>query len=79
MSFIPYDLNEKRLKEIQLEGLKWTVAHVYKNSPFYKEKLENASIKPEDIRSLEHIKHLPFIDTHDLEKEYYRWFIKCDY
>jgi phenylacetate-CoA ligase len=70
MSFIPYDLDEKRLKEIQLEGLKWTVAHVYKNSPFYKEKLENASIKPEDIRSLEHIKHLPFIDTHDLEKEY---------
>lgn len=70
MNFIPYDLDEKRLKEIQLEGLKWTVAHVYKNSPFYKEKFENASIKPEDIRSLEHIKHLPFIDTHDLEKEY---------
>lgn len=70
MNFIPYDLDEKRLKEIQLEGLKWTVAHVYKNSPFYKEKLENASIKPEDIRSLEHITHLPFIDTHDLEKEY---------
>lgn len=70
MSFIPYDLNEERLKKVQLEGLKWTVAHVYKNSPFYREKLDNASIKPEDIRSLENIKYLPFINTRDLETEY---------
>ncbi len=70
MSFIPYDLDEDRLKEIQLEGLKWTIGHVYKNSSFYRKKLENASIKPEDIRSLESIKHLPFIDKYDLEKEY---------
>lgn len=70
MSFIPYDLDEDRLKEIQLEGLKWTIGHVYKNSSFYRKKLENASIKPEDVRSLESIKHLPFIDKYDLEKEY---------
>ncbi len=70
MSFIPYDLNENKLKKIQLDGLRWTVAHAYKNSPFYREKLDRASLEPRDIRSLESIKQLPFVDKDDLQKEY---------
>ena len=70
MSFIPKDLTEDKLKKIQLEGLKWTVGHVYNNSPFYRKKLDNAGIKPEDIRSLDDIQHLPLTDKDDLQKEY---------
>ncbi len=70
MSFIPYDLNDDKLKKIQREGLKWTVGHAYNNSPFYKKKLDDASIRPEDIRSLEDIEHLPFTDKNDLQQEY---------
>ena len=70
MSFIPYDLNDDKLKRIQLQGLKWTVGHAYNNSPFYKKKLDDASLKPEDIRSLEDIEHLPLIDKDDLQQEY---------
>lgn len=70
MSFIPYDLTEDKLNKIQLEGLQWTVAHAYDNSPFYREKIGNAGLKPEDIRSLESIEHLPFTDQDDLLKEY---------
>ena len=70
MSFIPKDLTEDQLKKIQLDGLKWTVGHVYKNSPFYRKKLYNAGIKPEDIRSLDDIQHLPLTDKDDLQKEY---------
>lgn len=70
MSFIPYDLTEDKLKKIQLEGLKWTVAHAYNNSPFYRQKLDNAGLQPEDIQSLENIEHLPFTDKDDLQKEY---------
>ena len=70
MSFIPKDLTEDQLKKIQLDGLKWTVGHVYKNSPFYRKKLDNAGIKPEDIRSLDDIQHLPLTDKDDLQKEY---------
>ena len=70
MSFIPKDLTEDQLKKIQLEGLKWTVGHVYNNSPFYRKKLDNAGIKPEDIRSLDDIQHLPLTDKDDLQKEY---------
>jgi phenylacetate-CoA ligase len=70
MSFIPYDLNDDELKKIQREGLKWTVGHAYNNSPFYKKKLDNAGIRPEDIRSLKDIEHLPFTDKDDLQQEY---------
>ncbi|MEA1947334.1 MAG: phenylacetate--CoA ligase [Thermodesulfobacteriota bacterium] len=70
MSFIPYDLNDDKLKKIQREGLKWTVGHAYNNSPFYKKKLDDANIRPEDIRSLEDIEHLPFTDKNDLQQEY---------
>jgi phenylacetate-CoA ligase len=70
MSFIPKDLTEDQLKKIQLDGLKWTAGHVYKNSPFYRKKLDNAGIKPEDIRSLDDIQHLPLTDKDDLQKEY---------
>ncbi|MBW2711415.1 MAG: phenylacetate--CoA ligase family protein, partial [Deltaproteobacteria bacterium] len=70
MSFIPKDLTEDKLKKIQLDGLKWTVGHVYNNSPFYRKKLDNAGIKPEDIRSLDDIRHLPLTDKDDLQKEY---------
>ena len=70
MSFIPYDLNDDKLKKIQIEGLKWTVGHAYNNSTFYKKKFDNAGVRPEDIRSLKDIEHLPLTDKDDLQREY---------
>ena len=70
MSFIPKDLTEDQLKKIQLEGLKWTVGHVYNHSPFYRKKLDSAGIRPEDIRSLDDIQRLPLTDKDDLQKDY---------
>jgi len=70
MSFIPYDLNDDKLKKIQIECLKWTVGHAYNNSPFYKKKFDNAGLRPEDIRSLKDIEHLPLTDKDDLQREY---------
>ena len=70
MGFIPYDLSEEKLKKVQLDGLKWTTAHSYTNSPFYRQKFDNAGINPEDVRSLEDIEHLPFTDKEDLRREY---------
>jgi len=70
MRFIPSDLNEEKIKNIQLQGLQWTVNHAFSNSPFYRKKLEYAGIKPDDIQSLEDIEHLPFTDKEDLQAEY---------
>ena len=70
MSFIPYDLTADKLKKIQAEGLKWTVSHAYSNSPFYRNKLDDAGIRPEDIRALENLEQLPFTDKEDLQSGY---------
>ena len=70
MSFIPYDLTADKLKKIQAEGLKWTVSHAYSNSPFYRNKLDDAGIRPEDIRSLDDLEQLPFTDKEDLQSGY---------
>jgi len=70
MSFIPKDLTEEKLKSIQLQGLQWTTAHAYNNSPFYRKKLEDAGIKPENIRSLADLESLPFTDKEDLQSGY---------
>ncbi len=70
MSFIPNDLNEEKIKAIQTEGLKWTVSHTYDNSSFYREKFDQAGIKPGDIQSLSDIGNLPFTDKDDLQEGY---------
>jgi len=70
MSFIPYDLTADKLKKIQVEGLKWTVSHAYSNSLFYRNKLDDAGIRPDDIRSLENLEQLPFTDKGDLQSGY---------
>ena len=61
---------EEKLKKIQLEGLQWTMDHVYDHSSFYRKKLDAAGIKPEDIQSLDDIKLLPFTDKNDLQQDY---------
>jgi phenylacetate-CoA ligase len=70
MSFIPYDLDEEKLKKIQLKGLQWTIHHAYDHSSFYRNKFDEAGIRPEDVRSLEDLHHLPFVDKDDLLQDY---------
>ena len=70
MGFIPYDMTGDKLAAIQLDGLKWTVNHVYKNSPFYRQRFEHNGVVPEDIRHLDDICRLPFTDTLDLQDGY---------
>ena len=38
MSFIPLNITEEQIADIQEQGLKWTVSHAYNNSPYYKKK-----------------------------------------
>ncbi|WP_028573543.1 phenylacetate--CoA ligase family protein [Desulfonatronovibrio hydrogenovorans] len=67
--FLP-DLNPEQLAALQLEGLKWTVAHACSGSPAYREKFDQARIKPEDITSLADIEKLPFTTVEDLRRGY---------
>ena len=69
-SFMPKIRTERELKRVQLEGLQWTVNHVYKNSDFYRKRLEEVGVKPNHIKSLKDISKLPFTASNDLQEGY---------
>lgn len=63
-------ISRKDLKELQLTKLRKVVHTVYHNVPFYREKLDAMGVKPEDIKTLEDIKKLPFTTKDDLRDNY---------
>ncbi len=64
-----YATPEERSRH-QLQGLQWTVSHAWRNSPFYRRRLEEAGIAPGDIRSLADLARLPFTTAEDLRDGY---------
>jgi len=63
-------LPRDELEALQLFNLKRTVRRVYESVPFYREKMDAMGVKPEDIRGLEDVKHLPFTTKDDLRENY---------
>ncbi|AGB36954.1 phenylacetate--CoA ligase PaaK [Natronococcus occultus] len=57
-------------RELQAERLNETVAHAYENVPFYRERLDEAGISPEDVQSVEDIELLPFTTKENFRDEY---------
>ena len=58
----------KKIQELQLEKLQKTVHLVYEYVPYYKKKLKELGVKPEDIKTLADIRKLPFTTKDDLRK-----------
>ena len=58
------------LKKLQGERLKATVERVYKNVPYYAEKMKRAGVTPDDINGIEDLKKLPFTYKDDLRNNY---------
>lgn len=46
------------------------VKHVYENVEFYRKKMDEAGIKPEDIKGIEDLHKLPFVTKDDLRDNY---------
>lgn len=55
---------------IQLERLKKTVERCYERVPFYRKKFDEIGLKPEHIKSLRDVRHLPFTTADDLKENY---------
>lgn len=55
-------LPREDIEKKQLESLKEIVKYAYDNTIYYKKSFDEAGVKPEDIKTLEDIKKLPFID-----------------
>lgn len=59
----------EQISALQLERLQATVRHCM-NSPFYKQRFEEIGLKPEDIKSLDDIRKIPFTTKADLRDTY---------
>jgi phenylacetate-CoA ligase len=70
VSFLPALASGEDLDAVQLQGLKWTVAHAFDHSPFYRERLKQAGVVPEQIRTLDDLRRLPCVTAQDLQNEY---------
>jgi len=70
MTFMPPFQTQAELSAHQLKGLQWTVQHAYQGCPAYRDKLDQAGVKPEQIQSLEDIRKLPFTTADDLRAGY---------
>jgi phenylacetate-CoA ligase len=69
-TFMPPFNDLEELKNHQLKGLRWTVAHAYNGSPFYKKRLDESGVTPADVRTLDDIRSLPFTTADDLREGY---------
>ena len=58
------------LEALQLKRLKAQVARVHATVPYYRKKMEDAGVTPEDIQTLADIRLLPFTTKEDLRKNY---------
>ncbi len=63
-------LPRDELETLQLFRLKRLVRRVYQRVPFYRERMEEAGVRPEDIRSLRDLARLPFTTKDDLRENY---------
>ena len=59
-----------KLRELQLERLRWSVRWAYDRVPFHRQRLDGAGVEPNAIRSLDDLRRLPFMVKADLRQHY---------
>ena len=62
--------SREQIREWQSERLAKTVKHVYENVEYYRKRMDEQGIKPEDIKSVDDLYKLPFITKDDLRDAY---------
>ena len=60
----------EQMRALQSERLVKTVRHVWEHVPFYRARMEQAKVSPEDIRSVDDLSKLPFTCKQDLRDTY---------
>ena len=60
----------EQLTALQLERLRWSLAHAYDNVPHYRSAFDAAGVKPGDLTELADLRHFPFTTKADLRANY---------
>ncbi|HEY5718248.1 MAG TPA: phenylacetate--CoA ligase [Motiliproteus sp.] len=63
-------LPREQLEQLQLERLRKTLQHAYTNVPHFKQRFDDAGVKPEDLKTLKDIAKFPFTVKTDLRDNY---------
>lgn len=58
------------MRDIQISRLQKRVSYIYGKNPFYRKKLDELRVKPDDIKSLDDIRRLPFTTKQDIRDNY---------
>ncbi len=61
---------EIKMKELQLERLKWSISHAYNNVALYRKKFDHAGFHPDQFRSLDDMRRVPFLTKQDMRDSY---------
>ncbi len=60
----------KKCRELQLERLKWTIHHAYDNVPHYHKKFEDSGFHPDQLKTLDDMRRVPFLTKQDMRNCY---------
>ena len=60
----------EKLRELQDERLVKQVKHVWDNVPYYRKKMEETGVTPDDIKGVDDLHKLPFLSKADLRDAY---------
>lgn len=63
-------MSREQMRELQGKRLQKLVQYVYHNVPFYRNKMQEMNVSPEDIVSIDDIVKLPFTTKQDLRDNY---------
>ena len=63
-------LSRVEMEKLQLARLQETVARVYEKVPYYRAKMDEMGVKPQDIQSLADLQKLPFTTKQDMRDTY---------
>ncbi|MCA9596602.1 MAG: glycosyltransferase [Myxococcales bacterium] len=64
-------LSPTHLRDLQDEKLRRLVRHAYRNVPYYRHRMREAGIRPEDIRGQADLYKLPFLTKQDVRDHVY--------
>ena len=59
-----------KLKELQLERLKWSLRHAYRNNPVYRKKFDDGGFNPDTFSSFDDMKRVPFLYKQEMREAY---------
>ncbi len=58
------------IRAMQLDRLKWSLAHAYENVAMYRQRFDEAGVHPDDLQQISDISKFPFTYKNDLRDHY---------